>query len=660
MNRLWRTTGAIDYELLPRNTAMREHEKRILSRKGCGDGVARCCPRVCGGGWIEHGERSCRGRDEAVNLFWSEKLVVIIDQLQILAVLWVAGCPAASDRFPQDWCVAAGNFAYVNGDFNGMRAYALKALNGTEAVDDEEVYSAQGTRWGWAIMFTPGLLVATTALYFLFIQQKFKYMVGLRARFVPFLERSFLSLLYLGYMPWCLYVSRHLLCVEMQAVTVWQRQWSCPNLDASQFLCAAKKACLYSNATLTGADGQLGDNVTIAPGRLEGLLAWVCILLFGVGLPWMLAALVGKGAPFAGRRKHELWVQSMEAEYLLHLSSLWSHQHYPLISSFNRSWTYFYPLSLVFKLGMAVTLAATWDLDVVVLGNPSQGDAVRDLALLGMLLLFFGATLFRPPFRLRTSNHVLTVSLGANILTAIPRCLLSLNFSATPLFTRLGLLLPLHHAVLTLILLTLLLLLRAERWPVTIASLRYSDYRLPRALVDPRALALPLEEFEMEEGASRRAASQKEGEGEFLSLTGAPGRMGVSAVVEWARGELYEEQLRTRLFVRPMRLLTVLDALDTLLHVLKKESHVLQNAVEDVMEDTLAFYNLYAHLSLYDYPPLHDMILQFRRRMDQRDAFLRLSGGLRRRVLLKLYCCAVFIGMRRTTAKARHRARPSI
>ena len=29
-----------------------------------------------------------------------------------------------------------------------------------------------------------------------------------------------------------------------------------------------------------------------------------------------------------------------------------------------------------------------------------------------------------------------------------------------------------------------------------------------------------------------------------------------------------------------MRLLTVLDALDTLLHVLKKESHVLQNAVQ--------------------------------------------------------------------------------
>ena len=59
MNRLWRTTGAIDYELLPRNTAMREHEKRILSRKGCGDGVARCCPRICGGGWLEHGERRC-------------------------------------------------------------------------------------------------------------------------------------------------------------------------------------------------------------------------------------------------------------------------------------------------------------------------------------------------------------------------------------------------------------------------------------------------------------------------------------------------------------------------------------------------------------------------------------------------------------------------
>ena len=58
MNRLWKTTGAINYELLPRHTDMREHERRILARRSkCSASAERACPRICGGGWLEHGER---------------------------------------------------------------------------------------------------------------------------------------------------------------------------------------------------------------------------------------------------------------------------------------------------------------------------------------------------------------------------------------------------------------------------------------------------------------------------------------------------------------------------------------------------------------------------------------------------------------------------
>jgi hypothetical protein len=73
-------------------------------------------------------------------------------------------------------------------------------------------------------------------------------------------------------------------------------------------------------------------------------------------------------------------------------------------------------------------------------GMRNRGDAVRDLAILLLLFLFFVSQMAAPPFRLRSSNRVLAVSSGANLLTALPRCLLSWNFRSQPLFTRIGLL----------------------------------------------------------------------------------------------------------------------------------------------------------------------------------------------------------------------------
>ena len=87
------------------------------------------------------------------------------------------------------------------------------------------------------------MAVAALALYFAGAQQRLKYALGLRARFVPLVERALLCSLYLAYLPWCLSVSRHLLCVEMHVTAAWQRRWTCASLDAAQGLCAAKQRC---------------------------------------------------------------------------------------------------------------------------------------------------------------------------------------------------------------------------------------------------------------------------------------------------------------------------------------------------------------------------------------------------------------------------------
>lgn len=203
------------------------------------------------------------------------------------------------------------------------------------------------------------MAVAALALYFAGAQQRLKYALGLRARFVPLVERALLCALYLAYLPWCLSVSRHLLCVEMHVTAAWQRRWTCASLDAAQGLCAAKQRC--------GMQG--GGGPDAATGGVWGVLAWTCAALFAAGLPALFSALVRRGTPFAGRRRHEQWLQSIEAEYMLHLSSLWSHQHYALIASFRRPWAHYYTASLVLKAGLAAALAASWDTELILFGT---------------------------------------------------------------------------------------------------------------------------------------------------------------------------------------------------------------------------------------------------------------------------------------------------
>ena len=111
---------------------------------------------------------------------------------------------------------------------------------------------------------------------------------------------------------------------------------------------------------------------------------------------------------------------------------------------------------------------------------------------------------------------------------------------------------------------------RREPWPVTLASIQHSDRALPASLVDPAALAPEPDEGQLAFPFPWSGGNGGSGDA-FVSSGG-----GVSAFIEAARAALYEEQLRTRLFVRPARLLAALDALNALLPALRRDGHVLQ------------------------------------------------------------------------------------
>lgn len=130
-----------------------------------------------------------------------------VDQLQIFAIIWIASCPAAKDRFPTQWCNSISWSPYLNLDILGKTSWEAKALqagNATEAqlqaqltLQEQEVAGAvlpldtSSSLW---ILCAPSIATLATWIYFLLGSAHVKYALGARSRFVPTLERLVIRL----------------------------------------------------------------------------------------------------------------------------------------------------------------------------------------------------------------------------------------------------------------------------------------------------------------------------------------------------------------------------------------------------------------------------------------------------------------------------------
>lgn len=134
-----------------------------------------------------------------------------VDQLQVFAVIWIASCPAAKQRFPTQWCNSISWSPYLNLDMLGKNSWDAKALqsgNTTDvqlqaqldlqgaavaaaAVDDVQAVDPSSSLW---IICAPGVITMAIWIYFVVGSAHVKHALGVQSRFVPTVERLVIRL----------------------------------------------------------------------------------------------------------------------------------------------------------------------------------------------------------------------------------------------------------------------------------------------------------------------------------------------------------------------------------------------------------------------------------------------------------------------------------
>jgi hypothetical protein len=620
-----------------------------------------------------------------VSMQWTEKIWIVLDQLQIFAILWVTQCADAERRFPFSWCVNTMWSPYINADLNAIWSYEFIALNASTALTQEpsQIY-LNGPVKKWIFFSAPAVLLLLFVVYTFFLRRTLKQFLGLRSWIVPTLERLYLLLLYYIYLPWQVIVSRYTLCVEIQALQSWQLLYTCNTFSSFQMLCQLKTPCKgnYDDIFMFGIAGAL-------------------VFVFSFGLPMLLWMQIQKGLVFQGWKQHDRWLRAIETEYMVEASGYWSHSHYPLHSSMHRPWAMLLPFSLLQKLALIWLLAVTHDV--------SNGVIIRDLTVMILLSIHLAALSVWPSFRLPSSRQFAQLLVAGNVVTAGVRALMSTGFTSN-VFLLLGSLLPAHHAlaVLLAVLAVSYHFLAGERWPVSAAALRGQDESVLRKLArradgawsggvaastgrEWGALArrtlspprpglgsgagqipsLPDDSGEVDDGPAGRP---REAQGGSVGTWAGPERRwgrwagetgdGVRGMLEEARAALLEEELRAPGFFRVRLTRDRIDALDALLAAARRAAHGLEYAVEDVLHDTVCAHNAAVARfrrqfptcrwpSLADHPRLAPLLPALRAALDRRDRALLLAPRRTRRVLARLAALRAFVWLRVVVALRR-------
>jgi hypothetical protein len=623
-----------------------------------------------------------------VSMQWTEKIWIVLDQLQIFAILWVTQCADAERRFPFSWCIQTMWSPYVNADLNAVWSFEFIALNASTSLTQEpsRIY-LNGPVKIWIFFSAPAVLLLSFVVYVIFIRRALKQCLGLRSWIIPPIERLYLLLLYYIYLPWQLIVSRYTLCVEMQALQTWQLLYTCDTYTTFQMLCQLKASCKVNQDDLF----------------MFGI-AGALVIVFAFGLPVVLWLQIRKGLVFQGWKQHDRWLRAIETEYMVEASGFWSHSHYPLHSSMHRPWAMLLPFSLLQKLALVWLLAVMHDV--------SNGVIIRDLIVMILLSFHLAALSAWPSFRLRSSQQFAQLLMAGNVVSAGVRALMSTGFTSN-VFLLLGILLPAHHAL--AILLSVLAVsyhfLAGERWPVSAASLRDRDESVQRKLArrsdsawsrsveaSPRHMpgalvsstpSPPRIGFGTGAGEIPPLAHQPYGSGDVddgpggggyreaegsLGRSAGPGRWqdrwaggtgdGVRGMLEAARAALMEEELRPAGFFRVQRTRDRIAVLEALLAAARRAAHGLEYAVEDVLHDTVCAHNAAVArfrrefptcrwAGLADHPRLAPLLPSFRAALDARDRALLLAPRRTRRVLARLAALRAFVWLRVVAALRR-------
>jgi hypothetical protein len=112
-------------------------------------------------------------------------------------------------------------------DVGAMRAYSDKALNATVSVLPDANSPRPWQENNSALLIVaPSVVLVVLMIELFLLREQLLLATGGGGRglskYVPVLERAVLRALQLVFLPWAIFVFRHILCVEMHAISLWQ------------------------------------------------------------------------------------------------------------------------------------------------------------------------------------------------------------------------------------------------------------------------------------------------------------------------------------------------------------------------------------------------------------------------------------------------------
>eukprot|EP01137_Pigoraptor_chileana_P002998 Opistho-2@42582 len=312
---------------------------------------------------------------------------------------------------------------------------------------------------------------------------------------------------------------------------------------------------------------------------------------------------------------HERHLRQKELEYAQRADTVWSLFGMHLFSPYRRQWAYFKVVSLCFRLSVATIMSFLYQ-------HPKYNTGL----LLLLLTAYAVALTAQPPYRLRSFGILHALLSWLNVLSCLLGYLVILR-TRSPLLVSA----PLRYELMLLFIAGLVLLSIVGVYAVM--KSRGVCFKRPLWPSGTRP------EFDALRPTQRRS---------------------VALVIEGR--QLLEAVYRTPAALVPTHdLADLIERVNTTFETALKEYDPYAETLRDLLDELVNAHNTAAPFSMYadskkksvskTAKELQEIMPDFRRRLDRRDYDLVLADPRLKRVLLKLYCARVFLGMRDTSMR---------
>ena len=319
------------------------------------------------------GSREGHGPHREVSYFFTEKLMCVLDHIQIFAIVWSS---AQSWPAPSDWAAATSWTLMANVDVVGWDTWMITRPGAPARSTPVPVFGVWEGKFGGYVLYA-SLFAAVPVLLFAM------HLVGVR-RDSTALRSVALRAAEFFYIP--------------VALAVFRLGHCAPDGKAM---------------------GRLSVDPDVVCGSLWHLVPMVATFVVAgaylLGLPALLVLQIRGHLVYEEPAAHESRLVWCESEYLLGLNNFWKDGHMSSFSSFrrahvyHRAWTMIHKLAivLVFSFARWPTPARALDPDIEdVLSSDTSGQSPQALILFALLVVWAVLQTVVPPYRCGSTTTV--------------------------------------------------------------------------------------------------------------------------------------------------------------------------------------------------------------------------------------------------------------